>query len=65
MVIDTEWYCKAHNLVFCNWLVMSFKQKLIRRFFFGGGGLAMSPKNNQDKKKRYTKHIDMEQLKNL
>ena len=43
MVIDTEWL-KVHNFVFCNWLVMSSKEKMIRRIFWRRG-LAMSKKS--------------------
>ena len=35
---DWHWMVlKAHNFVFCNWLVMSSKEKMIRRIFFEAG----------------------------
>ena len=47
---------KAHNVVFCNWLVMSSKEKMIRMVIFEVG-LSNVKKKNQEKK--HLKHIHM------
>ena len=56
---------KAHNFVFCNWLMMSSQEKKWSGGYFGGGGLAMSQQIQGKNYLKYTKHIKMEPLKNL
>ena len=49
-----QWMVRHITVSFCNWLVMSSKEKMIRRIFFWRWGLAMSPQIRKENVKKYS-----------